>query len=201
MLLQAVANRIMVAYLEDQGYGNVRIVSDGTDLQAASGVDIVYRYQGISQKVKVKPDAYFGSDFAKINDRDMSFYRSDSGGFAFESISNTATREPGWMLDSTAESLYYYYVVIGQPEEEVSALLAGPDEVFFSELKVDRDELFVMPMRKTQRWFDDNTESYAPRPVMIGDRSAWFRIVPRGDILGAVEGIKTVSGVFASLAR
>jgi hypothetical protein len=200
-LLQAVANRIIVAYLESTGHSNVRSASGVANGYARGGVDLTYRYQGVDHKVKVKPDAYYGTDPAKVQDRDLTFYRSDSGVFAFESIANHMTREPGWMVDSTAEELYYYYLVIAQSEEEILALLGEPDEVFFSELKVERDQLYVLPMRQTQRWFDDNSEEYAPRPVVVGEHSAWFRIIPRSDIERSVEGIKTVGGVFERVSR
>ncbi len=177
-LLQGVANRIIIAYLETVGYSNVRAASGASEGYASGGVDLTYRSQGVDHKVKVKPDAYYGADPGMVQDRELTFYRSDSGVFAFESIANHLTREPGWMVDSTAEDLYYYYLVIAQTEEEISALLSEPDEVFFSELKVERDELYVLPMRETQRWFDDNHEEYVPRPVMVGEHSAWFRIDP-----------------------
>jgi hypothetical protein len=201
MLLQGLADRIIGAYLEDRGFGNVRILGGRSDAYVSTGVDITYRYQGIDHKVKVKPDAYYGTDPAKVRDRELTFYRSDSGVFAFESISNHMTREPGWMFESTAEDLYYYYLVINQTEEEISALLSEPDAVFFSEIKVENDELFVLPMRATQRWFEEHYEEYTPRPVTIGDHSAWFRMIPRGDIEGSVEGIKRVGSIFAGLAR
>jgi len=201
MLLQGVADRILAAYLETVGYGSVRIITGRPEGYASSSVDVTYRYQGVDRKIKVKPDAYFGTDPVKVRDRSLTFYRSDAGAFAFESISNNMTREPGWMFDSTAEYLYYYYLVITQTEEEVSALLAEPDEIFFSELKVDRDELFILPMKATQGWFNDHYEEYPPRPVTIGDRSAWFRMIPRGDIEGSVEGIKTVGPVFSKVIR
>jgi hypothetical protein len=199
-LLQAVANRIIAAYLDSQGYADVRVAPLAADGRARSGVDVTYRFQGVDHRVKVKPDAYYGTDPAKVQDRGLTFYRSDSGVFAFETIANHMTREPGWMVDSRAEDLYYYYLVIAQHEDEIAALLDEPDEVFFSELEVERDQLYVLPMRQTQRWFDDNSEEYVPRPVMAGEHSSWVRIIPRGDIERDVAGIETVGGVFSRLA-
>ncbi len=149
----------------------------------------------------MKPDAYFGTDPAKVRDRGLIFYRSDAGHYAFESISNNMTRERGWMFNSDADELFYYYVVIAQSEEEIAALLGEPDDVFFSELKVDRDELKVLPMRATREWFEAHYEEYTPRPVTTGEHSAWYRLIPRSDIDTQVRGIRTLGSVFTVVAE
>jgi len=198
LLLQQVAQRIVAAYLKKAGYADVRTVTDGGP---GSGVDIVYSLSGRRGRIKVKPDSYFGTDPAKVYDRSLVFYRPDAGHYAFESISNNMTREPGWMFNSEADDLYYYYLALTQPEDEVAALLGEPDEVFFSELKVERDELHILPMRQTQRWFEEHFEDYTPRPVTVGDHSAWYRLIPRSDIEGSLPGIRMVGPVFGVVSQ
>lgn len=195
-LLQAAAERIVARYLADVGRAEVTMLNRGVQLGAASSVDVSYRYQGRFVRVKIKPDVYFGTDPAKVRNRDYVFYRSEAGHYAFESISNHMTREVGWMFNSEAEELFYYYLVIAQSEDEVRALLSEPDDVFFGELKVERDELRILPMAATRDWFTAHYEEYTPRPVTIGDVSAWYRLIPRSDIDTQVAGIRNVGAIF-----
>ncbi len=200
VLLHEVAQRILKSWLVAQGRVDVQ-TTEGRDSVAGRQVDLVHAWQGSRNRIKVKADQYFGVDPAKINDRALSFYREDAHSYAFEAVSNAATREPGWIFESMADEIYYYYLAIGQPEDEVRALLSEPDEVFMSELAVDRDELVILPMGATRTWFETNYERYTPRPVLIAGASAWYRLVPRADIEGAVQGIKRVGPVLRSLSR
>lgn len=199
LLLQDAAERILVSWMTAQGRLDARTTDHMESL--GRGVDITYAWQGGQHRIKVKPDPYFGTDSAKINDRSLPFYRAEASAFAFEAVANAATREPGWMFDSSAVDLYYYFLALPQTEDEVRALMGEPDEVFFSELVVERDELVVLPMRGTRLWFEANFERYTPRPVMVGGASAWYRLVPRADIIGSVAGINSVGPVFASVNR
>ena len=54
-------------------------------------------------------------------------------------------------------------------------------------------------MKPTQQWFEAHYEEYTPRPVTVGDHAAWYRLIPRPDIEGAVSGIRTVGPVFRGL--
>lgn len=199
-LLQAVAERIVMGWLRSQGHPEVSRTG-GLESFGGRSVDITYGMLGGQRRIKVKSDPYFGTDNAKIADRSLSFYREDAGVFAFEAMANTATREPGWVLQSSADDLYYYFLAISQPEIEVKALFAEPDEVLFSELAVDRDELVVMPMAATQRWFEANAERFTPRPVMSGGTSAWYRLVPRVELESSIPGLRRVGGLHKGLAR
>ena len=199
VVLQEVAERIVAAHLRKIGHSSVHTLSGKAAEYGAPGVDISYRKDGRTSLAKVKADSYFGTDQTKVFDRDKPFYRSDAGIYAFEAISNTRTREPGWMFNSDAEDLFYYYLVLDHSEDELHALLAEPDEVLFSELVVDRDELRVLPMRQTRDWFETHYEEYAPRPVTLGDHVAWYRLIPRGDIDSAVPGITAKGSIFEDL--
>lgn len=199
LLLQSVAQRIVARYLEVTGRADVGVVSTYESF-AGRGIDLTYAWQGSLRGIKVKPDAYFGIDSAKVRDRSLLFYREDAGSFAFEAVANSATREPGWIFESEADDLYYYYIALSQDEDEVRALLNEPGEVFFSELRVDRDDLLVLPMKETREWFGRSFESYVPRPVMLGGISAWYRLVPRQELERQVDGIRNVGPVFAGLA-
>jgi hypothetical protein len=164
------------------------------------GVDITYTEpNGKRRTVKVKADPYCGADAALVADRDLPFYRANTSSLAFEAVADTSTREPGWMVDSAANDLYYYYLALEQCEEDVRALLREPDAEFFSELRVAADDLIVLPMEKMREWFDANAAGYPPRPVHVGGKPAWYRLVPRADVLAQIPGAQVVGSVFAEL--
>lgn len=200
-LLQCVAERILALHLSRQGMEEVALVYPWPGVLARGGVDLTYRFAGRTVNVKVKPDAYFGRDSAKTHDRSLSFYRPEGENYAFEAISNAATREPGWIFNSEADELHYYLMAIAQPEEDIAALMAESDDIFLSELQVERDELHVLPMRPVREWFEANYEQYTPRPVMLGNHSAWFRIIPRDVLEKAVPGRRVTTSVFSRLSR
>jgi len=199
LLLQDVAERIISRWLVERGRFDVQITGGNEALGAGKGVDLTYAWQGGRRRIKVKPDPYFGSDPSKISDRSLTFYRPDASAYAFESIANSATRQPGWAEDSDADELYYYRLALAQTEEEIAALMNEADAVFFSELWVDRDELVVLPMHETRTWFVANAEKYQARPVITGGVSSWNRLIPRADIDTAVAGLNNVGSIFRSL--
>lgn len=196
-LLQAVSERILLGFLNQSGHTDARRVMPGSEGGKGFGVDLAYTSAGQTVRIKVKPDPYFGVDPAKIIDRSLSFYRPDALHYAFEAISNNLTREPGWMFNSQADQLYYYFIALTQTEQEISALHMGPDEVFFTELQVERDELHILPLLELRRWFEENFESFTPRPVVIGDHSAWFRLIPRSEVGSAIKAVTTLSPIFS----
>ena len=55
-------------------------------------------------------------------------------------------------------------------------------------------------MEPLRRWFEAHYEEYTPRPVLVGDHSAWFRLVPR-DVLRRAVPVRVVGPVFATLSR
>jgi len=197
-LLQQVAERIICKHLLVHGASRAETVSADSGTHG-SGVDVVAIEGKASRRIKVKADPYFGMDSRKIGDRGLEFYRADSGSLAFEAVANSATREPGWTLKSDADDLYYYYLALGQTPEEVRALLSEPDEVFFSEIAVERDELLVLPMTGVRRWFEDHYQDYAPRPVMQGGAASWYRLVPRADVERALGRIPSSGPIFSRL--
>jgi len=197
-LLQHVSARILARWLAERGKLDVQ-VTDGREAVAGRGVDLTYAWQGTRLKIKVKPDPYFGTDETKIGDRSLSFYREDASAYAFESISNSQTREPGWVSESTADELFYYRIVLAQPEDEIRALVKEPDPVFFSELWVDRDELVTMPMPATRAWFESHADNYQARPVVTGGVAAWNRLIPREDVHRSVPGLTVVGPIFRTL--
>jgi hypothetical protein len=198
-LLQAVAERIVARYLANDVSSDVQVVS-GFLTFASRGIDITYEQDGARRSAKVKADPYFGTDSAKIGNRSLAFYRADTGMAALEAVADSATRQPGWMLDSDADDLCYYYLALAQAEDEVHALLGEPDEVFFSELLVERDDLMIVPMVRAREWFETNADAYPPRPVFLGATSAWYRLVPRAVLQSQLAGVRIVGPVFASLA-
>ena len=199
-LLQNVAERIISAYLRSTGAQEVELVSTFEAL-GGHGVDIIFKRDGARHQVKVKPDPYFGTDVSRINDRSRSFYRANANSYAFEAVANTATRAPGWIFSSPSDEIFYYRVALIQQEDEIRALMAEPDEVFFSELAVERDDLQILSMSPARMWFESHFEEYTPRPVMLGGAAAWYRLVPRADIESAVAGIKNIGPVFERLRK
>lgn len=199
-LLQIVAERVIAAYLTSTGARDVKIVS-GFEALGGHGVDIVFTRDGVPRQIKVKPDPYFGTDPSQVNDRARVFYRANAEAYAFEAVANAATRAPGWIFSSPADDIYYYRLALTQQEDEILALSAEPDEVFFSELAIERDELQIVPTRAARSWFEGHFEDYTPRPVMLGGAAAWYRLVPRSDIEQSVPGLVTVGPIFAGLHR
>jgi hypothetical protein len=200
VLLQAVAERILGVYL-DSLPGTELVAAPEGGLESAKGVDLAYRSQGELRGVKVKPDVYFGTDPDKIADRRLSLYRQDAGRCALQAVADSSTRAPGWMLTSQADEIFYYYLAIAQPEDQVSALLGEPDDVFFSQLKVERDDLLVLPMAATRAWFAEQADRCRSRPVSHGERSAWYRLVPRAELENAIAGTIDRGAVFGALTR
>lgn len=198
-LLQCVAERILAKHLERVGMTDVTIVHPWPSPSNHGGVDLTYRSGGMNLRAKVKPDAYFGKDAAKAGNRDLAFYRAEGPSYGIEAIADAATREPGWIFNSDADELHYYLCAISHAEDEIAALMNEPDELFFSELRVDRDELHTLPMHELRKWFEAHFEEYTPRPVMLGGRSAWFRFIPRNVIDSAVPGIRVTRDIFGRL--
>lgn len=196
-LLHEVAKRILAEYLRTGGAAQV-VVSRALRDEAA-GVDLEYIRSTRKMTVKVKADAYFGTDPDKASNRELPYYRAETHSYGLESIADTRTREPGWIASSHADELFYYRLVISQTEQEIAALLEGPDQVFFSELAVERDELRIMPMRELSDWFERTQDRYMPRPVVTDGRPAWYRIVPEKDVDAQVSGLRLIGPVFAGL--
>lgn len=190
-LHNAVACRILARYLAHSGASDI----GAPGVAGEERVDIVCVDHGKRKRIKVKADSYWGTDAAKIADRALSFYRREGADYAFEAVSHHVTREPGWIFNSDADELYYYLLALGQSEYSVAQLLASSDERFFGELRVERDELHVLPMEPLRHWFEANFERYTPRPVLVGDHSAWYRLVPRATLAAAVP-VTVVGPVF-----
>ena len=199
-LLQNVAERIIAASMVVGGATRAEVVSADA-ASHASGVDIVVINGHEARRVKVKADPYFGVDGRKISDRALSFYRADTASFAFEVVANSLTREPGWTLSSDAQDLYYYYLALSQSPEDIAALMSERDEVFFSELTVERDELVVLPMQSVRAWFELHNAEYVPRPVILDGFAAWYRLVPRADGVAAIQGVTCVGSLFEAVGR
>lgn len=196
-LLQRMAVRILGRYMTEQGCSSV-VQTEGRDGYGRF-VDLACLDPGCGKRVKVKSDPYFGTVSELIADRALPFYRQPSETFAFESVSNAATRSEGWALGSDASVLWYYRIAVTSREDEVRALLREPDEVFFSELGVEGDELTEVPMRELRNWFLANLESYTPRPVAHGAGSSWCRLVPESDLRAGLPAMRNVGSVFGGL--
>lgn len=196
-LLHAVAVRIVVRYLQKNGLVDVRANAAASPSSAPDTADVTYMTPTGRRGIQVRPDPYVGGDPQKVSDRSRSFYRADAGVFAFETVATN--RQPGWLFSSVADELYYYCLAIDQTSAEVEVLNRESDETFFKTLHVDRDELFVIPFTPLRAWVEPRQESFATRPVVRDGGAAWYRLVPRGDVLANVPGARSVGGVFASL--
>lgn len=193
-----VAKRIVGAHLVRTGGMSVTLTP--ADRMSADGVDIRYMIAGRPTAARVQADCYFGTDSEKIADRSLPMYRRESSTYALEEIADIATKMPGWIFSSPADVLLYYRMAIDRPEAEVSALLGSPDEVFFSELGVERDELQVIPLPALRAWFAREADRFTPRPVLVSGRTSWCRIVPISDLVSAIPEVQVVDSVYSSLA-
>ncbi|MDO8879339.1 MAG: hypothetical protein Q7W44_00825 [Coriobacteriia bacterium] len=198
-LLHEIAKRILGRYLERTGATDVVVARALRD--EAMGVDLQYTNGAARLSAKVKADSYFGEDPLKIADRSLPFYRAQTHSYGLESVADTTTREPGWLQRSQADDLYYYRLVIAQPEAKVAELLESPDSQFFTELAVERDDLHIIPIRELRAWFDKVQDRYAPRPVMTDGRAAWYRIVSQKDLDTEVPGVRDVGSVYHRVVR
>lgn len=198
MLLQSIAETIVVRWLEAQYLEDVARAPGNS---AGSGVDIVYTASGESRRIKVKADPYFGTDASKISDRSRVFYRQTTGNLALEAVADSATRAPGWALGCDADEVFYYYLALPQSEEELGTLVAEGTEALLAGLRVDGDELLILPMAPTASWFAKNIDRYTPRPVTTGSGSGWYRLVPRSDVSSAVPGVRVVGPIFDGARR
>lgn len=196
-LIHEVGKRILARHMEQQGARDVELSAPAR--VDPIGVDIRRDEGGRLIASKVKVDVYCGTDPAKTANRDFPFYRTDTASYGIEAIADTTTRAPGWVQSSMADELLYYRLAIPRPEAEIAAIYGSPDAVFFSELGVERDDLRILPMRELRAWFERSNERYMPRPVMSGDRSAWYRIVPFAEVEAAVPGVRVVGPVYARL--
>ena len=196
ILLQVVAERIIARYLRHEGMVDVSAVSLSRRNGHGDGVDMTYSRMGRVTRVKVKADPYFGSDSKKTRDLSLPYCRPDSGEYALEVVAHHLTRQPGWMFRSDADELFYYLIALDHTEEEVAALVREADEVFFSEIRVLRDALHVMPMMAVRAWFAEHQEEFLSRPVEVGGHSAWYRIVPRAELDHAIQGIVKIGPIF-----
>jgi len=197
-LLHNVGLRIVSGYLVSAGYRDVHGYADVRDEAAA--IDLSYRDGVSAVTVTLKVDPYFGTDPMAASDRSLPFYRTASDTYALEVVANSLTRQPGWLTRSNADLLFYYRIAIGQQEDEISALMAEPDEVFFTELEVERDDLCSIPFPALREWFDTRQEAYISRPIALEGRSAWHRIVPASDLEASVQGVTSLGSAFAAVA-
>lgn len=192
-LLHRLAVRIVSRWLSSRHLG---VAAKGGSGPSGQTADITYN-QGIAQRrIKVKADPYFGTDPRKVDDHGLIFYRANQDSFAFEAVADAVTKEPGWVFGSGAEDLYYYFVAIAQPLDEVRVLADEPDEIFFNELAVERDELVILPMAPVTSWFERNFERYPTRPVRTGRGSAWYRLVPRPELEAALPEVQSRGSIF-----
>jgi len=197
-LLQAVAERIVVRYLGSLPETETVPMEEVRAL--GQGVDLAYVSRGLRKTVMVKPDVYFGADPAKAADRMLPLYRGDLAICALQSVADSTTHDPGWMLTSDADELFYYFLAIPQREAEIRDILAAPDDSFFARLKVERDDLLVFPMEATRAWFVAQAERLQSRPIALGGSSAWYRLAPRVEIENAVRGASDHGPIFMTLA-
>ena len=157
-----------------------RLGFDGAS--AGRGVDIVVSLATAAARViKVKADPYFGTDPAKIARSHACRSTAPTPvSSRFEAVANSATREPGWMLDSDADELYYYYLALAQTEDEVRALSRrAATRSFFSETQGRARRPARPPDGPTRAWFDEHADtlSVAPRRCSRGTRrgTVWSR--------------------------
>lgn len=195
-LLQSVAVRILVRYLERAGARDVIRVPPG-HTSSGRGVDLTYAKLGGTIRAKVKADPYCGVDPVRIADLELAFYRRRHEEYALETIGEGIDRPAGWAASSDADELLYYFLAIEQTEDEIRDLVAdSDDEVFFRGIRVARDDLRIIPMDALRDWFVEHQRDFPSRPVRSGAGSAWYRLVPTAVLEDAVPGVVRVGSIY-----
>ena len=125
-LLHAVAVRIIARYLRADGRVDVQVTEEsGLAARADAGRHQLRDAGRRRRGIKVKADPYFGTDPAKIaTDRSRSFYRVRCEGLRVRGRGQRATRDRDGCSHSEADDLYYYFLALGQTEDEVATLFA-----------------------------------------------------------------------------
>jgi len=196
-LTREVAKRVVGAYLST--HGGVTVAVAPAERPVGDGVDIRYMMAGRPMAARVQADCYFGTDAGAAADRALPMYRMESSTYAIEETADVATKMPGWLFSSQADELLYYRMAIPRPEGEIAALLDSPDDVFFSELGVERDELRIIPLPALRTWFSRQADLFTPRPVFAEGRMSWCRIVPIADLEAAIPQVRVVDSVYRSI--
>lgn len=196
-LTREVAKRVVGSYLSRNGGVSVALSPAGRT--KPDGVDIRYMMAGKPLTARVQADCYFGTDAEKAADRSLPMYRVESPTYALEEAADVTDKMPGWVVSSTADVLLYYRMAIPRPEAEIAALLESPDEVFFSELGIERDELRIIPFPALRAWFVREADRFTPRPILLDGRMSWCRIVPISELEAAVPGVRVVDSIYRSL--
>jgi hypothetical protein len=161
------------------------------------GIDLILNMPNAKKKtIDLKVDSYIGSDPSR---KIRGLCNPDSGFILLETISqlqydrsrNASTNGtllvrqkpdvPGWFFTSSADEVYYYFLALLNPENQLNPLYTEyvelvksnqqPDEVencLLRELRVDRDLLVSFSLSEARAWYETVPETvfhgYAPAP-------------------------------------
>jgi hypothetical protein len=184
-------------WARENGYVVQRVDIDSE--YSKRGVDLIIERASRRLAVKVRTDAYFGTDPSAIEDQDLAYYRRRADDFALETISHHLTREPGWMFSSDADKLWYYQACLLNTRPELEDALKFDDADMIQALDIEADRLRTVDMKRLRQWFDESHVEYPPRPVQTGDHLGWFRIIPDADIAVNAGPIETIGRLFGRL--
>ena len=135
----------------------------------------------------------------KTADSALTFYRPPTDLLALEAVADSVSRAPGWALGSEADALYYFRLAIPMNEHELAELVRCDDDALVDGVVADNDDLLIVPMRPLAAWFSANLDRYPSRPVATSEGSGWYRLVPRGDVVGAIQGTRSVDSLLARI--
>ena len=127
--------------------------------------------------VDAKIDFYFGSE--DVHD----YHRRRTGMAALETVSNDVLGTMGWMVTSEADSIFYYFLDMDHPADEVRGMIERQSEK--TVLKAWDDCLIVFPTPALRQWFWAGKRYLNYRhcriPNVDGDGRVyhtWVRLVP-----------------------
>lgn len=175
---------------------------DVHDDHAPSVRDIDFYMDGVSADLKA--DSYFAH--FRRDETPSRYKKRDSGNLALETISTDYSRvwmddtkcdpeQPnmklGWMHTSRAQELWYYFITLDNPQEELDALaeMRTPQNELQRQQRlldcavIHRDELFVIPAAPLKDWFWDNYSAFGRRSAPNPNYFTWIRQVPRTILL------------------
>jgi hypothetical protein len=169
---------------------------DVHDDHAPAVRDIDLRVDGVSADLKA--DAYF----ADLDDGEAvtRYKKPRSGYLALETVStdfshrwpddrrpdpSQSSQRMGWMHTSRADEIWYYFLTLDNPPDEIDALASAQtgdpgerERRLLDIARIHRDGLLILPAAPLKAWFWENLDRFDRRGARNPRYTTWFRRVP-----------------------
>jgi hypothetical protein len=148
-------------------------------------IDLVLTMADRKVFADVKVDFYFGAE------ERTDFHRRRTNHAALETVSSDSTGTMGWMVTSASDYIFYYFLALDNPPDEIRRWIEEEDEAAcLREARVFDDCLVLLPTAALQRWFwqDKRYTKYRHCRIPNLDQggktyNTWVRLVPVSDLL------------------